>query len=165
MSFYLDHGDDENPWKRQCTREKIVKLERELAALTTERDALKITLASADREIERLNLMVQMMDESKELPASQQEVSRLREALDNANEKIRVFAEKIRAFAKPAVQNLLAKMSTPSPDHKDTERLDWLQKSPFENLSAIRFTTQPCMKHHDVRAAIDAEIERTKGAK
>lgn len=99
---------------------------------------------------------------SKKLSASQQEVARLREALDNANEKIRVFAEKIRAFAKPAVQNLLVKMSTPSPDHKDTERLDWLQKSPFENLSAIRFTTQPCMKHHDVRAAIDAEIERTK---
>ena len=32
-------------------------------AATAERDALKTTLASADREIERLNLMVQMMDE------------------------------------------------------------------------------------------------------
>lgn len=41
VSFCLDHGDDENPWMCQCTREKNAKLERELAAVTAELLALR----------------------------------------------------------------------------------------------------------------------------
>jgi len=72
----------------QHIRSESCRLETELAAVTkeladaqadvaaeiaqgeiykAERDSAKSTLASADREIERLNLMVQMMDESKEM--------------------------------------------------------------------------------------------------
>ena len=80
------------------------QLERELAAVTAERDALQkeveLVIGFQDREADAKRKAFA------DLSASQQEARRLREALENANEKI-------RAFAKPAVQQLLAKMSAP----------------------------------------------------
>lgn len=43
------------------------ELAKKLDLVTAQRDKALRTLASADREIERLNLMVQMMDESTEV--------------------------------------------------------------------------------------------------
>lgn len=49
------------------------ELAKKLDLVTAERDKAVRTLALADREIERLNLMVQMMDESTEVADLQKE--------------------------------------------------------------------------------------------
>ena len=94
-----------------------------------------------------------------DLTAAQQEARRLREALENANEKI-------RAFAKPAVQQLLAKMSAPAPVHTDMERLETIQRIVRDFVSrnpkyrSSEGVEQDPWGAHKLLAAIDAELAK-----
>ena len=147
---------DQNGLSCQCAELPTClarQLERELAAVTAERDALKADLCTFAVDMER------------QLSASQQEARRLREALDAIKATARVA---FCATSSPVMAETLAGIgkrcyaalsSTPAPVHKDTERLNFcdtmIDLEP--GFYVLRFpVTESCT----IRDAIDAELAR-----
>ena len=92
-------------------------LERELAAVTAELDALKQSIL----DLSHPNCQMLLQDKA----ACQQEVWRLREALEKIA-KSETCADEAHGCNHPFdAQDALS--STPTPVHTDTERLDWIE--------------------------------------